>query len=152
MLPAIKTTAHRRIDAIRDLGLLTMTGSHALLSCQLDHAKGFLGRRGDHLRQALAEPSGQSEHWTAALFSLLHEAAESTRECIRLSAAAQAHTMRLLERQTAVYHAVLGEAQEIVVAALANNGVADQAGETATAPARRTTRTRSAAQPAAAEA
>lgn len=115
MTPQLEPLYSRSFDVLCELGRLALSGTDALLHCQIDHSRKLLALGGDRLRASLAV---SPEAWTTA--AALDEAVESARQLTVAASKWQAETMRQIETQAAM-------AQAIVADAMADN-FADRAG------------------------
>lgn len=95
----------RSFDVFCELGKLALSGSDALLHCQIDHSRKLLALGGDRLRTGLpASPQA----WTTA--AALDHAVESARQLALATSQWQAETMRQIETQTAMAQAIVADA------------------------------------------
>lgn len=106
----------RSFDVLCELGLLALSGSDALLHCQMGHGRQLLALGGERLRKNL---DLTPEQWASA--SAFDQALESTRQLAVATAKWQAETMRQIETQAAMAHAIVSDA-------LTHGLVADDAG------------------------
>lgn len=105
MTPQLQPLYSRSFDVFCELGLLALSGTDALLHCQIDNSRKLLELGGSRLRASLA---GSPEDWTPA--AALDEAADSARQLAVAASKWQAETMRQIETQAAMARAIVADA------------------------------------------
>lgn len=95
----------RSFDVLCELGLLALSGSDALLHCQIGHSRNLLALGGDRLRKSLELTP---EQWASA--NAFDDALESARQLALATSKWQAETMRQIETQAAMAHAIVTDA------------------------------------------
>ena len=101
----------QRIDFFRNLGTVSLSGSQALISWQLDSVQSFIALGSQHMRSVMSDASvvNEPEQWSEAVPSGLRSAIEITRDCVLAASDCQMEGLRLLQKQVAEARQLLAD-------------------------------------------